>query len=155
MSTVPYKPEEYAIVTPYITVPNGAEAIEFYKKAFGATERSRLVDPSGKIIHAEIDIEGGIVMLADEFDSPDSNSPQSLGGTCVRMSLFTRDVDAFAERAVAGGAKLVIPISDQFYGERTGRLEDPYGHLWIISTHIEDVSPDEMQRRMDEMMSGG
>ncbi len=149
---VSYKPEEYAVVTPYITVPNAAEAIVFYQKAFGAKERSRLVDPSGKIIHAEIEIGEGIVMLADEFDTPDSNSPLSLGGTPVRMSMFVPDVDAFAEQAVAAGAKLVISISDQFYGERTGRLEDPYGHLWIISTHIEDVTPTEMQRRFDEMM---
>ncbi|MEM7126261.1 MAG: VOC family protein [Chloroflexota bacterium] len=151
---VNYVPAGYAIVTPYLTVPNASEAIQFYEEAFGATERSRLVDPDGKIIHAEIAIGEGIVMLADEFDMPDSNSPLSLGGTPVRMSLFVPDVDAFAQRAMAAGAKLVIPISEQFYGERTGRLEDPYGHLWIISTHIEDVTPDEMQRRFDEMTTG-
>lgn len=151
-NSVPYKPNGYAVVTPYLTFADSSDAIAFYERAFGATELYRLVNPTGQVLHAEIEIGGGRIMLADQADAPNSHTPSSLGGTPIRMNIFVPDAQAFADHAVAEGCKLIIPIGDQFYGERSGRIEDPYGYVWIISTHIEDVAPAEMQRRLDEMM---
>ncbi len=141
-------PAEYPGITPYLGVKDAAAAIEFYKRAFGATELMRLPMPDGKIGHAEVKIGNSIVMLADESPEASHYSPQTLGGSSVKLHMYVEDVDAFFERATAEGAKVIIPVADQFYGDRSGRLEDPFGHLWIVSTHTEDVSPEEMNRRM-------
>lgn len=142
-------------VIPYLHVLGAARAIEFYAQAFGATEVVRLSDPDGRIGHAEIQIGGARIMLADEFPEHGIRGPQSLGGTSVGIHLTVPDVDAVAERAVAAGARLPKPIRDEFYGERGGKLEDPFGHTWHLVTRIEDVSPAEMQRRYEELMAGG
>lgn len=142
-------PAEYAGVTPYLSVNDAAAAIEFYKKGFGATEVMRLPGPDGKLGHAEIRIGDALVMLADESPDYGNLSPKTLGGSAVRLHMYVENVDAFFEQAVAAGAKVLIPIADQFYGDRSGRLEDPFGHVWLISTHKEDVSPEEMQKRME------
>ncbi len=139
-------PEDYHSVTPYLCVRDAASAIEFYKKAFGATELMRMPDPSGKIGHAEIKIGDSHIMLADEFPEVSIRSPQSLGGSPVGIHLYVEDVDTIAAQAVAAGAKLVKEVKDQFYGDRNGTVEDPFGHVWYISTHKEDVSPEEMQK---------
>ena len=142
-------PAEYAGVTPYLSVNDAAAAIEFYKQGFGATELKRLPGPDGKIGHAEVVIGKAIVMLADENPDTGHSSPQTLGGSTVKLHMYVEDVDAFFETAVAAGARVLIPIADQFYGDRSGRLEDPFGHVWLVSTHIEDVAPEEMQKRME------
>jgi PhnB protein len=147
-------PEGFHTVTPYLNVRDGAGAIEFYKKAFGASELFRLTGPGGRVMHAEIKIGDSAIMIAEEMAEWGNASPQTLGGTPVRIALYVEDVDAFARRAVAAGAKLVSPVADQFYGSRSGRLEDPFGHLWLVSTHIEDVSPEEMQKRHDALLAG-
>ena len=145
-------PAEYPGVTPYLSVNDAAAAIEFYKKGFGATELMRLPGPDGKLGHAEIRIGDALVMLADEFPEYGNLSPRTLGGSAVRLHMYVEDVDAFFEKALAAGAKVLIPIANQFYGDRSGRLEDPFGHVWLVSTHIEDVSPEEMQRRAAAQM---
>jgi PhnB protein len=155
MATMPkpkaaaHLPQDYQTATPYLTVQDAAGAIEFYKRAFGATEIMRLTGPGEKIGHAEITIGNSRIMLSDEFPDYGALSPQSLGGSPVRMHLSVEDVDALAEQAVAAGAKIVRPVEDQFYGDRSGQLADPYGHVWTVSTHQEDVSPEEMQRRIE------
>jgi PhnB protein len=143
----------HAIVTPYLVVAGAAEAIAFYAKAFGATETMRLVEPSGRIGHAEITIGNALVMIADEHPEMGIRGPRALGGSPVTLVVQVDDVDAVATQAVAAGAKVVFPVKDQFYGERSGRFEDPFGHVWILSTHVEDVSPEEMQRRYGELMT--
>lgn len=155
MSDVKPIPEGVPRLTPYLSVQGATRAIEFYKKAFGATEVHRLTDPGGKILHAEIEIAGSPVMLAEEFPAWDNLSPPTLGGTPVRLHLYVEDVDAVAERAVAAGAVVLIPVADQFYGDRSGRVQDPFGHVWILATHVEDVADAEMQRRADAMFGGG
>jgi PhnB protein len=127
-------------------------AIDFYKKAFGATEVMRFADPSGKIGHAEIKIGQALVMLADEYPDMEIRGPRAYGGTPVKISLFVPDVDAFAKKAVDAGAKVVRPVQDQFYGDRSGQFEDPYGHVWNVATHKEDVAPAEMHKRFEAMM---
>jgi PhnB protein len=144
-------PAGHHTATPALIIRGAAEAIEFYKRAFGAVEVMRLADPAGKVAHAEIRIGRALVMLAEEHPAF-NRSPQTLGGSSVILALYVDDVDAFATRAVAAGAKVVFPVKDQFYGDRSGRLEDPYGHLWAVATHVEDVPPEEMQRRFDAMM---
>ena len=142
-------PSEYPGITPYLSVNDAAAAIEFYKKGFGATEVMRLPGPDGKLGHAEIKIGSALVMLADELPDYGNLSPKTLGGSAVRLHMYVEDVDAFFEKAVAAGAKILFPIANQFYGDRSGRLEDPFGHVWLVSTHIEDVSPEEMKKRME------
>jgi PhnB protein len=149
---VSYIPEGYHTVTPYLCVSDAARAIEFYKEAFGATEIMRMEAPGGKIGHAEIQIGDARVMLADEFPELNFRSPQSVGGLSAHFMIYDEDVDARVERAVAAGAKLTRPVKDQFYGDRSGSVEDPFGHLWYISTHIEDLSGEEIRRRMDAEM---
>ena len=144
-----------AQVIPYLHVQGAARAIEFYQRAFGATEVLRLSEPDGRIGHAEILIGGARIMLADEYPEYGILGPQSLGGTSVSLHLTVPDVDAFAQQAVAAGAKLAKPIKDEFYGERGGRLEDPFGHVWQVMTPIEEVSPEEMQRRYDALLAEG
>ncbi len=145
-------PEGFHTVTPYLCVKDATRAIEFYKKAFGATEVMHLVDPSGKIGNAQIQIGDSMVMLADEFPEMGFLSPQSLGGSPVSISLFVEDADALASQAIAAGAKVLRPVADQFWGERFGKFEDPFGHIWNIQTRTEEVSPEEMQRRYDELL---
>ncbi|MDQ3686080.1 MAG: VOC family protein [Acidobacteriota bacterium] len=139
-------PDGYHTITPYICVNDAANAIEFYKKAFGATELMRLADPSGRIGHAEIKIGDSHLMLADEFPEMNFRSPQTLGGSPVTIYLYVEDVDAIANQAVAAGAKLVKEVKDQFYGDRSGTVEDPFGHVWYIATHKEDVSLEEINK---------
>ncbi|HWW74682.1 MAG TPA: VOC family protein [Pyrinomonadaceae bacterium] len=147
-----YRREGYHSVTPCLCVSDAARAIEFYKEAFGATEIKRMEMPDGKIGHAEILIGDSHVALADEFPEMDFRSPQSIGGTATQFVLYDEDVDACVERAVAAGAKLTRPVKDQFYGDRSGSIEDPFGHHWYIATHVEDLSPEEVKRRMDAEM---
>jgi PhnB protein len=150
---VNYIPEGYHSVTPYLCVSDAARAIEFYKEAFGATEVMRMEAPGGKIGHAEVRIGDSVVMLADEFPELSFSSPQTVGGASAHFMIYDEDVDARVERAVAAGAKLTRPVKDQFYGDRAGGVEDPFGHHWHIATHIEDLSPEEVKRRMDAEMA--
>ena len=131
---------------------DAARAIEFYKQAFGATELMRLAEPSGKIGHAEMKIGDAVIMLADEYPDHGAISPQSLGGTAVTIHLYVGDVDALVTRAGAAGAKIERPPTDEFYGDRSAMLSDPFGHRWMFASHIEDVSPEEMGRRYQAMM---
>jgi PhnB protein len=140
-------PDGYHTATPYLIVNGAAQAIEFYKKAFGATELMRMAQPGGKIGHAEIKIGDSPIMLADESPEVGARSPQSIGGSPVSIMLYVEDVDRIFSQAVAAGAKVKRPVADQFYGDRTGGIEDPFGHLWYIATHKEDVSPEEMRKR--------
>jgi PhnB protein len=144
-------PEGYHTATPYLVVRNAADAIEFYQRAFGATEVLRFSDPSGRVGHAEIKIGDSIIMLADEFPEQGFRGPQSLGGTTGSIMLYVDDVDGLFQRAVGAGAKELRPVMDQFYGDRSGFLEDPFGHQWAISTHKEDVPPEEMRARFEAM----
>jgi len=144
-------PDGYHSITPYICVNDAANAIEFYKKAFGATELMRSAHPSGKIGHAEIKIGDSHLMLADEFPEMNFHSPQTLGGSAVSIFLYVEDVDAIANQAVAAGAKVVREVKDQFYGDRSGTVEDPFGHVWNISTHKEDVSLEEINKHVAAM----
>jgi len=140
-------PEGHPTVSPYLIVSDGAAALDFYKKAFGATELMRHTDPNGRVGHAEIMIGDSVIMLADEVPDFGARSPRSIGGSPVGIHLYVEGVDALANRAIAAGAKVVRPVQDQFYGDRNGTLEDPFGHIWHISTHIEDVPPEELSRR--------
>ncbi len=140
-------PAGYSDVTPYLSIRGAAQAIEFYRKAFGAKELMRMPGPEGKLGHAEIRIGGSRVMLSDEYPEMDFLGPQTRGGTSVHLHVYVKDVDAVIERAVAAGAKLLRPVANQFYGDRTGSVQDPFGHVWHIATHVEDVPPKEMSRR--------
>jgi PhnB protein len=140
-------PEGYHRVTPYLILNKAGDAIAFYKAALGASEVLRLDDPSGKIHHAEIEIGDCRIMLADEHPEIQALSPKTIGGSPVSLHLYVEDVDAAVERAVAAGAKLVRPVADQFYGDRVGGIEDPFGYRWFIATHKEDLTMDEIRRR--------
>ena len=143
---------EYPPLAPSLVVKDGVAAIEFYKKAFGAEELYRLVDPeSGKIGHAEITIKGALVMLGSEYPEM-TKSPTTLGGTSVSLGLMSADAKTDFERAVSAGAEVVRPLAEQFYGHLSGRVRDPFGHEWIISQELEKLSPEEMQRRWDAMV---
>ncbi|HUB79432.1 MAG TPA: VOC family protein [Bryobacteraceae bacterium] len=146
-------PHGYHAVTPYLVVNDAAKAIEFYKRAFGAKELSRMQGPPGKIGHAELQIGDSIIMLADEMPQMDTKSPQALGGTTAGLFLYVQDVDAAFQKAVGAGAKETMPLADMFWGDRYGRLMDPFGHSWSIATHKEDVAPEEMEKRMHAEMA--
>ncbi|MGZ5442138.1 MAG: VOC family protein [Thermoanaerobaculia bacterium] len=146
-------PEGYHSVTPYLVIDGAARAIEFYKQAFGATEVMRMPAPGGKIGHAEIRIGDSHVMLADEHPEEGHRGPKSIGGTPVSLMIYVKDADAMFRAAIAGGATELRPLETQFYGDRSGQITDPFGHIWTISTHVEDVSPEEMERRMKAMGS--
>lgn len=148
-------PEGYHTVTPYLIVKGAAGAIEFYKKAFGATELLRMPDPSGKIGHAEIKIGDSPIMLADEFPERGVLSPQTVGGSPVSILLYVENVDALFKQAVAAGAKVTRPLQDQFYGDRMGGFTDPFGHQWHVATHVEDVAPEELKKRAAAAAHGG
>lgn len=138
----------------YITIKGCSEAIAFYKKAFGATERGRLLMPNGLIGHAEIEIEGSLLMMADENIEWGNKSPQTIGGNPMSFGLYVKDVDKAFQKAIDAGATSVMGIEDMFYGDRIGQVMDPFGYRWMIATHKEDVSYEEMQKRSDKMFSG-
>ncbi len=140
-------PKGYHTATPYLIIKGAAKAIEFYKKAFGAAEMTRMTQPDGRVGHAEIKIGDSLIMLADEFAEMGARSPQSLGGSPVSILLYVQNVDALTSQAITAGAKVVRPVKDQFYGDRSGSLEDPFGHQWHIATHVENVPPEEMKKR--------
>jgi PhnB protein len=144
-------PEGYHSVTPYLIIRGASRAIEFYKKAFGATELMRFPGPNDTVMHAEIKIGDSPVMLADEGETSTYRSPQTFGGSPVSLMIYVEDVDKVFNQAVSTGAKATRPVADQFYGDRLGTLVDPFGHIWTISTHKEDVSMEEMQRRMEAL----
>ncbi len=146
-------PDGYEGVTPYLICRNAGAAIEFYKKAFGAQELFRIGEP-GMVGHAELKIGNAIIMMADEHPEMGAVSPQSLGGTPVQLMIYVEDVDSFTEKAVAAGLEVIRPLADQFYGDRSGQFKDPFGHVWAFATHIEDVSPDEMNTRAAAMYGG-
>jgi PhnB protein len=151
MARVKAIPDGYPQVTPYLCVDGAAAAIDFYGKVLGATERMRMGGPDGKVGHAELQIGSGLVMLADEFPGMGQRSPKALGGSPVTVSVYVEDVDAVFATALEAGATEVRGLEDQFYGDRTGQFQDPWGHLWSVATHIEDVSPEEMARRAEAM----
>ena len=142
-------PEGYHTVTPYLIVKGALEAIAFYKKAFGAEELYHMDGPDGLVAHAEIKIGNCVLMLADEMAT--HKGPNTLGGTSVSLMIYIEDCDTVFKRALAAGATQVEPLEDKFYGDRAGQVKDPFGHVWAIGTHVEDVSPEEMEKRMAEM----
>ncbi len=144
-------PDNYHSVTPYLIFNRAAEAIEFYKKAFGATEMMRLAMPGGKIGHAEVKIGDSPVMLADEHPEMGALSPQTVGGSPMSLMIYVEDVDSVFNQAVAAGAEVVRPVVDQFYGDRSGTVKDPFGYTWTIATHKEDLSLEEIENRMKQM----
>ncbi|MDB5923131.1 MAG: glyoxalase/bleomycin resistance protein/dioxygenase [Betaproteobacteria bacterium] len=144
-------PDAMHTVTPHLICAGAADAIEFYKKAFKAVEESRLPGPQGRLMHAMIRIEGSAVMLVDEMPECGALGPRSLKGSPVTIHLYVEDVDAFVRRAVDAGAKITMPVADMFWGDRYGKLEDPFGHHWSVATHVRDVSPEEMQKAMQKM----
>ncbi len=146
-------PDGYHTLTPYLTVRDAARAIEFYKQAFGAKERGVMNGPDGKVMHAELMIGDSIIMLADEFPEFGSLSPQSTAGTGMGLHIYLDGVDAAFDRAVKAGAQVEMPVMDQFWGDRYGKLKDPFGHKWSIATHTKDLSSDEMKHAMDDAMA--
>ena len=152
---VPHMPKGYHAVTPYLSIRGAAKAIEFYKKAFGAKEVMRMPGPEGKLGHAEIEIEGHRVMLSDEYEAMDFMSPQARGGTTVHIHVYVKDVDRLVARAVAVGVKVKREVQNQFYGDRSGSLEDPFGHMWHFATHVEDVSMAELKKRAAVLARNG
>ncbi len=140
-------PPGYHTLTPYLIVNDGQAALDFYRAAFGAEETMRIAGPDGKIGHAEFRVAGSMVMMAEEYPDMNCYSPVKYGGTPVSLVLYVPDVDATVAQAVAAGAVITRPVEDKFYGDRMGSLKDPFGHEWHVATHIEDVSPEEMQRR--------
>lgn len=141
-------PKEYPSLTPVLTVQDADSIIEFYKKAFGAVERGRILMPDGKhVMHAELKIGDSVFMLGDETPNPACRSPQSYGGTPVSFYVYVEDVDAAFERAVAAGASVQMPVENMFWGDRTGAVTDPSGHLWTLASRVEEVSPEEMEKR--------
>jgi len=146
-------PDGYHAITPYISMSNAEKAIDFYKSALGAKEIYRLPMPNGKIGHAELQIGDSRLMLSDESPEWGNKSAKSVGDTPVGLCIYTENVDSLAERFVKAGGKVVRPLENQFYGDRSGQFQDPEGYKWTLAQHIEDVAPDEMQRRMNKMMS--
>ena len=147
-------PDGYHSVTPYLILDNATGALEFYKKAFGAVEEVRMPAPGGRIGHAEIRIGDSVIMLADESPEMGARSARTLGGSPISLLVYVEDVDARVAQAVAAGAKLVRPVANQFYGDRTGGVDDPFGYHWYLATHVEDVPPDELEKRAAKAMAG-
>lgn len=145
-------PDGYHAVTPYLIVAGAARAIDFYRAAFGATERMRMEGPGGTVGHAELQIGDSVVMLADEVPAMGHKGPKAYGGAAVSLVVYVADIDATFKRSLGAGAKELRAVQDQFYGDRSGTLEDPFGHCWTVSTHTEDVPPDEMSRRAEQAM---
>ena len=151
MSQVPHIPKGYNSVTPYLIVQGAAQAIDYYKSVFGATEIVRMNDPSGRVAHAELKIGDSCIILADENPGMGHASATTIGDSPVSIYLYIPDVDRVVEKAVAAGAKVLKPVQDQFYGDRSGFIRDPFGHLWGVATHVEDVSPQEIEERMKKL----
>ncbi len=151
METRPIPPGFHTL-TPHLIVRDAGRAIEFYRRAFGAAETLRLAEPGGRIAHAELRIGDSLVVVGEESPEAGTAGPQTLGGSPVVIHLYVEDVDATAARAVDLGAEVVIPVADQFYGDRAGRLRDPFGHLWAVATHIEEMEAAEMKRRFQEFL---
>ena len=147
-------PDDYPRVMPYLSVDGASDAIDFYRTVFGATERVRMAAPGDKVGHAELEIGDSVVMLADVFPDAGNKTPKALGGTPVSVMVYVEDVDACFQRALDNGATATRKVEDQFYGDRAGQFEDPWGHVWFVATHVEDVPPEEMDRRAAEMMGG-
>ncbi len=147
MANVKPIPDNYPQVVPYLCVDGASAAIEFYRNVFGATERMRMSEPDGTIGHAELEIGTALIMLSDEYPDLGIRAPKTIGGTPVTISVYVEDVDDVFTRAIDAGATALRPVKDQFYGDRTGQFEDPFGHRWSVATHIEDVSPQEMAER--------
>jgi PhnB protein len=154
MSKLNYIPDGYSSITPYLIFNGASEAIDFYKKVFGATEITRMPGPDGRIGHAEMRFGSSVVMLADESPQMNHYGPQHYGGSPIGLLFYVEDVDKVVEQALAAGAKLDRPVADQFYGDRTGGVVDPYGYRWYIATHIKDVSQEEMQAAVSAMSAG-
>jgi len=154
MSKVPHIPKGYNSVTPYLIVKGASQAIEYYKSVFGATEVVRMNGPNGAVGHAELQIGDSRIMLADENPSMGEGhtSASTIGASPVSLYLYVPDVDKIFKQATAAGAKVLKPVQDQFYGDRNGFIQDPFGHLWGLATHVEDVSPSEMEKRMKKLM---
>ena len=152
MATQPI-PEGYHTVTPYLAVEDATEAIEYYTKAFDAKERVRMETPDGKVGHAELEIGDPLVMLSDPFPQASTKTPSELGGTSVSVFMYVEDVDAVVKQAVDAGAKVTMEVADQFCGDRFCSVMDPFGHLWSIATHVEDVPPEEMAERAKAAMA--
>jgi PhnB protein len=146
-------PEGYHTVTPFLTVRDAANAIAFYEKAFGAKSRGVMKGPNGKVMHAELQIGDSIIMLSDEFPDYGALSPLALNGSPAGLHIYVENADAAFDRAVKAGAQVEMPVSEQFWGDRYGRLRDPYGHKWSIATHVKDLSMDEMKHAMEEAMA--
>ncbi|TLX82075.1 MAG: VOC family protein [Thaumarchaeota archaeon] len=153
MKEVKKIPEGYHSITPALIVKNGDAAIEFYKKGFGAEERSRMKSPDGRVAHAELKLGDSVFMLSDEYPEMKCQSPNSIGGSQVSMYVYVEDVDSLFDKAVTAGAKVLDPVKDQFWGDRHGRLEDPFGHLWSIATHKKDLSEEEMKSAAEAAFS--
>lgn len=154
MANVKPIPAGYPRVSPYLSVDDAGAAIDFYGKVLDAKKRVRMPGPEGKIGHAELEIGDSLIMLADEHPEIGFRGPKAVGGTPVTISVYVEDVDNVFERALDAGATSLRPVEDQFYGDRSGQFEDPFGHRWNVSTHVEDVPPGEMEKRMAEAMSG-
>ena len=154
MAQVKPIPEGYPRVIPYLSIDGATAAIDFYKKVFGATERMRMPAPGGKIGHAELELGDSVIMLADVFRDMGGTAPQDIGGTPVSMMVYVEDVDAVYDRAIENGATAERKVEDQFYGDRAGQFIDPFGHKWFVATHVEDVPPDEMEKRAAAAMGG-
>ena len=147
-------PSQYPRVTPYLTIEGAAQAIDFYCSILGAKEDMRMEGPGGKVGHAELRIGDSLIMLADAFPEMGSLSPQTLGGSPITLMVYVEDVDDVFDRAIKAGAKEIAPLEDKFYGDRSAMFEDPFGHRWNVASHIEDVPPDEMEKRAAEAMGG-
>ena len=154
MAAVKPVPEGYPQVTPYLVVDGAGAAIEFYGRVLGATERMRLPGPDGTIGHAELQLGDSLIMVADEAPQLGLRGPRAIGGTPVTISVYVEDVDGVVERAAQAGARVLRPVEDQFYGDRSGQFEDPFGHRWSVATHVEDISPEEMSRRAADLADG-
>jgi PhnB protein len=154
MAKVKPIPDGYPQITPYLTIGGASAAIDYYGKVFGAKERVRMAEPDGKIGHAELEIGDSLIMLSDEYPDRGIISPRTIGGSPVTISIYVEDVDAVYDRAVESGAKALRPVENQFYGDRSGQFEDPFGHRWSVGTHVEDVSAEEMAKRAAQITEG-
>ena len=153
MEEVKKIPDGYHSITPTLIVKNGDAAIEFYKKGLGAEERRRMKGPDGRVAHAELKLGDSVFMLSDEYPEMNCHSPKSIGGSPVSMYVYVEDVDSLFDKAVSAGAKALDPVKDQFWGDRHGRLEDPFGHVWSIATHKKDLSEEEMKSAAEAAFS--
>jgi PhnB protein len=154
MADVKPIPEGFPVVTPYLCVDGAAAAIDFYVTVLGAKERVRMPAPGGKVGHAELELGSSLIMLSDEWPDMGAKGPKAYGGSAVTLHVYVDDVDSAVERAVAAGATVLRPVEDRFYGDRSGSIEDPFGHVWNLATHVEDVPPDELARRAEAVMGG-